>query len=156
MGSSLVQIKESGYLFGGKSLESKRGLTLFKYDEYQQTVNFETIKNSNCEIFNRYGQLAHEFEGKIVIIGGESSYTNGSNNIRTLLGDLLFYDPQSHKHQAIQFIKPIRKVRAMASCILGKYLYYYGGLLENGEVVNDLIKINLSQNPKSPFKWRSV
>ena len=48
------------------------------------------------------------------------------------------------------------KLRAQACCILGKYLYQYGGLNERGEISNVIIRINLCQNKGSLFKWKKV
>ena len=45
---------------------------------------------------------------------------------------MVIFDPFTYKHDIIQFKFPLKKIRAAASCILGKYLIYYGGLSDSG------------------------
>ena len=81
-----------------------------------------------------------------------------SNKMRTVLGDMLFFKPNTFEKHFVQFTKPINKVRATATSLILNYLYIYGGILESGEISNHLIRINLegSKSEKGFFEWNDI
>lgn len=107
-------------------------------------MTFDCVTDVKNENLNRYGHIAHRFLNYIIIYGGGEEFFSSTKFIRPLKSNLVIYKPQKNKYHIVNFRVPIKKVRAEASFIIGKYLYYYGGSTQVGEVVDDLIRIKLT------------
>ncbi|CDW83005.1 kelch motif family protein [Stylonychia lemnae] len=163
IGFAISAINDNIYLIGGKiSSFTRKGISKAFYDSGLQNLRFEEILDPQQDqsalfndIFNRYGHHMHTFDDQLVIVGGESGAIN-NNSVRAVIGDIAFLNVKNMRRQVINFRRPLFKLRAFASCILGKYLYQFGGIIESGEVSNKLIRINLTQDKNELFKWSDV